>query len=476
MRRIGENMKFIDKDSIKFKIWSYFILFAAVIMIILWLLQTVFLNRFYESMKTNEIKKIGNSLIQAYGKEGFEDLLYTTSLSEGIVIQILDESGNLVYPLNLFDILRQPRLDSKLFSEFIINLFNSPDNHVVYYREDSRFNEPTLVYGAILENGSGSNYFLYINSILQPVDSTVSVLKNQLIIVTFASLAMALILSYLIATRLTKPIDEITDSAKSLAQGDYNVVFKKGDYSEINNLADTLNYATEELSKTEELRRDLIANVSHDLRTPLTLIKSYGEMIRDISGNNEIKRNSHIKTIIDEADRLSYLVNDMLDLSKAQSGLENLGMVSFDIKKTTEDILNRFRLFKDKHGYSFEINSMGETKVLGDESKIQQVIYNLISNAVNYSTDTKEIIINIKDEGDRVLFEVKDKGIGIAEEELDSIWDRYYKVGKAHKRPISGSGIGLSIVKSILLAHKAEYGVKSTLGEGSTFYFKLRKA
>ena len=469
-------MKYLDKQSIKFKIWTYFILFAAVIMITLWLLQTVFLNQFYESMKTNEIKKIGNSISQQYGKEGFEDLLYTTSLSEGIVIQILDESGNLVYPLNLFDILRQPRLESKLFSEFLINLFNSEDNHVIYYRDDSRFSEPTLVYGSVLENPSGSNYFLYINSILQPVDSTVNVLQKQLIIVTFISLAMALILSYVIATRLTKPIDEITHSAKSLAQGDYNVVFKKGDYSEINNLADTLNYATEELSKTEGLRRDLIANVSHDLRTPLTLIKSYGEMIRDISGNNEVKRNSHIKTIIDEADRLSLLVNDMLDLSKAQSGLENLGMISFDIKKTTEDILTRFRLFKYKYGYSFDIHSIGESKVCGDESKIQQVIYNLVSNAVNYSTDTKEITINIIDEGNTVLFEVKDKGMGIPDEQLASIWDRYYKVGKSHKRANSGSGIGLSIVKSILVAHKAEYGVESTLGEGSTFYFKLKKS
>ncbi len=466
----------VDKESIKFKLWTYFIAFLALIMILLWLLQTVFLNQFYESMKTREIKNIGNLLVEQYGKEGFEDLLYTTSIREGIVIQILDQDGNLVYPLNIINILRQPRLDYKLFSEFIINLFNSEDNYAIYYREDSRFREPTLVYGAILENEGGSNYFLYINSILQPVDSTVSILRKQLIIVTMISLGIGLILSYIIATRLTKPIEEITKSAKSLAQGDYNVVFKKGDYTEINNLADTLNYATNELSRTEELRRDLIANVSHDLRTPLTLIKSYGEMIRDISGNNETKRNYHIKTIIDEADRLTFLVNDMLDLSKAQSGLENLGIISFDINKTTEDILTRFKFFEDKYGYSFILNSTGETKVLGDESKIQQVIYNLISNAVNYSTDVKEIIINIRDNGDNILFEVVDKGIGIPEEELDNIWDRYYKVGKSHKRNISGSGIGLSIVKSILLAHKAEYGVKSKVGEGSTFYFKLRKS
>lgn len=468
-------MKLLDKKSLKFKLWSYFIIFASIIMIILWLLQIVFLNRFYESMKTNEIKKIGNSLVLEYGKDGFEDLLYTTSLREGIAIHILDQDGRLVYPLNLIDMLRQPRLDSTLFSEFLLNLFSSNQNYVIYTREDARFREPTLIFGAILENGDSSNYFLYINSILQPIDSTVSVLKNQLIIVTSISLFLGMALSYIIATKLTKPIERITDSASELAQGDYNIVFQKGDYTEIDNLADTLNYATKELSKTDELRRDLIANVSHDLRTPLTVIKSYGEMIRDLSGNNEAKRNSHIQTIIDESDRLSNMVNEILDLSKAQSGLDNLGLINFDLKKTTDEVLTRFKYFEDNLGFKFILNSSGETLARGDETKIQQVIYNLISNAVNYSVDNKEIIINIKGEADGVFLEVIDHGIGIKEEELDSIWDRYYKVGKNHKRSSAGSGIGLSIVKAILVAHKAEYGVESQYGLGSRFYYKLRK-
>jgi signal transduction histidine kinase len=427
-------------------------------------------------MKINEIKNIGNTLVAQYGKEGFEDLLYSTSRNEGIIIQILDQDGSLIYPLNnIIDILRQPKLEYKLFAEFLINLYNSNDNYVIYHREDTRLGSPTLIYGAILENPLGSNYFLYINSVLEPVDSTVSVLKNQLIIVTLMSLGLALALSYFIATKLTKPIERITEAAESLAQGDYTVEFEKGYYTEIDNLADTLNYATKELSKTEELRRDLIANVSHDLRTPLTLIKSYGEMIRDISGNNEEKRNKHIKTIIDEADRLSGMVNDILDLSKAQTGLDKMDFKRFDILKTTEEILKRFQYFVDNQGFRFYLNFKGKTIVKGEEMKIQQVIYNLISNAVNYSTDKKEIIINIIEEADVVNFEVIDKGIGIPEDQLDSIWDRYYKVGKAHKRSTVGSGIGLSIVKSILLAHKAQFGVESKVGEGSKFYFKLRK-
>lgn len=468
-------IRYADKKSLRFKLWTYFIIFAASIMIILWMLQIVLLNSYYETMKTNEIRRIGNSLVTEYGKEGFEDLLYTTSINEGIAIQILDQNGSLVYPLNFFDILSQPRLDYKLFAEFLTNLYKSNDDYVIYYRQDRRLQYPVIVYGAILDNSQGNNYFLYINSVLQPVESTVSVLKNQLMMVTFISLCLAMVLSYIIATKLTKPIVRITKSAEDLAQGNYNIEFEKGYYTEIDNLADTLNYATKELSKTEELRRDLIANVSHDLRTPLTLIKSYGEMIRDISGNNEEKRNYHIKTIIDEADRLSAMVNDILDLSKAQTGLDNLEIRSFDIKETTIGVLKRFSYFADNQGFKFTLNSKGSTNVIGEEKKIEQVIYNLISNAVNFSNEEKDIVINILDEEDKVLLEVVDKGIGIPKDELGTIWDRYYKVGKAHQRAAVGSGIGLSIVKSILLAHKAEYGVESEVGKGSKFYFKLKK-
>lgn len=468
-------IKYIDKKSLKFKLWAYFVIFAATIMLLLWLLQIVFLNSYYETMKTNEIKRIGNSLVLEYGKEGFEDLLYTTSLSEGIVIQILDEKGSLVYPLNILDMIRQPRLEFTTFATFLNNLYQSPNNYVVYPREDVRFRNPTLVYGAILENNEGSNYFLYINSILQPVDSTANVLQNQLIIVTFISLILSFGLSFIIAAKLTKPIEDITKSATGLAHGNYNVEFSKGDYTEIDNLADTLNYATIELSKTEQLRRDLIANVSHDLRTPLAIIKSYGEMIRDISGNNEEKRNYHIKTIIDEADRLSGLVNDILDLSKAQSGLTSIEFNCFDINNITKDIIKRFGFFTENEGVQFNVNTTGATVVYGDENQIEQVIYNLISNGINYSGEDKSIAINIIDEGESINYQVIDKGEGIPEDEIGSIWDRYYKVGKLHKRAATGSGIGLSIVKAILVAHNAEYGVESQVGEGSKFYFKLKK-
>jgi Signal transduction histidine kinase len=145
-------------------------------------------------------------------------------------------------------------------------LYLSKNNYVAYVVEDERLNESTIVYGAILENEEGSNYFLYINAMLQPVDSTTKVLKNQLIIVTFIALILSFGLSLIISRKLSRPIEKITDLSKELALGNYDIEFDKGEYTEISNLANTLNIATKELSKSEELRRDFLANVTHDLK------------------------------------------------------------------------------------------------------------------------------------------------------------------------------------------------------------------
>lgn len=427
-------------------------------------------------MKTNEVQEIGNQLVEEYGSDDFVETLNTTSLQEGMAIHILDEQGNLLYPIeNIFDIINQQRLDFESFATFLNNLYESENNYIVYTRDDPRFANPTLIYGAILENQARNNYFLYINSVLEPVDSTANVLQNQLIIVTIISLILSIGISYIISRRIIKPIVDITDSASKLGKEVLDLNFIKGDYTEIDNLADTLNSTSEELLKTQELRRDLIANVSHDFKTPLTVIKSYGEMIRDISGDNKDKRNKHVDIILEETGKLSNLVNDMLDLSKMEAGLYELNIERFDLEELTERALERFAYFVDKEDYSFNISSMDKPIVKGDKEKIEQVIYNLISNAINYSKEYKEIDINIIEENDSIIYEVIDKGLGISAHEIDSIWDRYYRVGKDHERTTVGTGIGLSIVKTILESHKSHFGVNSKLGQGSIFYFTLER-
>lgn len=472
MNKLG---KWLDNKSLKFKLWIYFIIFTAIIMTILWLLQIVFLNTYYKSMKTKEIKKIGNALVTEYGKDDFEDIIYSTSFKRGIIIQIINKNGELVLPSNGFGEPRPPRTDPMETTMFIQKLLNSEDGKVLYTVDNFKLRSPTVVYGAILSGDNNENLYLYINGLLDPIDSTTSVLKNQLIIVTILSSLLAVGLSFIIASKVAKPITKVTDAASILAKGDYNVIFEGGDYTEINQLADTLNYATKELSKTEELRRDFIANVSHDLKTPLTLIKSYAELIRDISGDKPEKRNSHVKVIIDESDRLTELVNDILNLSKLQSEITQLEFSKFDLGKITESILKKFQVLTECDGYTFNFNCDKDTVVIGDEKKIEQAIYNLISNSVYYTGYDKLVTINVKSLGEYVQFEVEDTGQGIPEEEIDHIWDRYYQSGKTHRRAVIGTGLGLSIVKSILSAHDAKFGIDSTIGKGSKFWFQLKK-
>ncbi len=203
------------------------------------------------------------------------------------------------------------------------------------------------------------------------------------------------------------------------------------------------------------------------------MIKSYAEMIKDISGNNPQKRDEHLQVIIDEADRLNGLVNDLLTISRMQSGKMTLHRHDFNITEAAQMILNTYRIMEEEEGYTFHLNAPANFIVNGDEDKIKQVISNLFTNAIKFCGEDKTVVITLKKRGRFVVCRVEDHGVGIAAEELDHVWDRYYKASSNMVRATEGSGLGLSIVKEILTLHKVNYGVESTLGSGTTFWFEL---
>lgn len=467
--------KLVNRRSLKFQLWAYFGAFALFIMVIIWLLQIFFLNTYYENMKAHEIEKLGRELIAEYGSDTFEDYAAQLSYKNGIIVQIFDENGTMLFPNETMPGGMPPMHSSpREFHTFLEEVEKS--NHldgVTYTVDSERFKTHMVIFGAKLQNAEGGTEYLYINSPLAPIGATTQVLQNQLVIVIILSLVISFILSYFIATQIAKPIISITKSANILGKGDYNVKFQSGSYSEINQLADVLNHTTQELSKTDSLRRDLIANVSHDLRTPLTIIKSYAEMIRDISGNNPEKRATHTQVIIDETDRLSALVTDILDLSKIEAGTTKLECSRFSLSLAVQDILYRFHLLVEKEGYVFDVHLEEDTFVYADENRIEQVLYNLISNAVNYTGADKTVTITTQHVDDHVTCTVSDTGKGISKEEIPKIWQRYYKSSERGHRTSHGTGIGLSIVQGILNQHHADYGVESEKGHGASFWFSL---
>ena len=335
-----------------------------------------------------------------------------------------------------------------------------------------RFGNKTLIYGIRLDK----EVYAFVSASLEPLDATTKILASQLIFVTIGVLILSFIVGYVISKKISKPIIKINDATKRMAKGEYDAVFETGEnIKELNELADTLNQTSNELAKTDELRRDLLANVSHDLKTPLTMIRAYAEMVRDLTYQDEVKRTENLNVIIDETDRLNLLVNDILELSKMQSNIETLEIETFDITKMVNTIVSRFQILTETENYKFIIKGKKSKFVKGDPKKVEQVIYNLIGNAISYTGKDKKITIEIKELENVVRVNISDTGSGIEPEELDKIWDKYYKSDKKHKRNTYGTGIGLSIVKQVLESHHAKYGVISKIGKGTTFYFELEK-
>lgn len=336
----------------------------------------------------------------------------------------------------------------------------------------------SIMYAKITQDKNGNEYLILLNTIITPLISVKRSLSAIFATVGVIMVLLALIISIALSSYVVEPITKIGDGAKLLAKGNYNVRFDENSYSEIAQLAQTLNYAASELSSVERVRRELMANVSHDLRTPLTLISGYAEMMKDFP--NEDNRDN-LQVIIDEANHMILLVNDMADVSKYNAGVQKLQLAEIDFTEKIADTAARIKILNyDEYDIVFEPT---ENVILtGDELKLTQVLYNLINNAITHTGDDKKVIITqeITEVSHRkyVKIAVTDSGDGISEEDAKTIWNRYYKMDKTYKRAHNGSGLGLNIVKSILELHHAEYGVVSReqmpLGKGCTFWFKIQ--
>lgn len=482
----------LEKMSIKYKLFLYLAVFAAAILLMLWFFQTIFLDDFYKQIKISDIKSSAETIEKNINNDNLNELLDSISEQSQTFIRIILEDGTNVYSsdaapnsiihrlpgVELYNLYQKAVQNGGTLLEFRTG--GQPGQRTETLRSIEgimpkgfdRIDE-SMIYIKVVDSGDGLKAVIMLNSTITPVNATVDTLRVQLEYVTVITILLAVGMAIYISKKISKPIIKINNSAKELAKGNYDTAFEGRGYLEIAELNDTLNYAAKELSKVEGLRRELIANISHDLRTPLTMITGYGEIMRDLPGENTPE---NIQVIIDEARRLTTLVNDVLDISKLQSGTQTLSIENFNLTESIEEILLRYNKLTEQQGYRFEFIKDGEVWVKADPVKISQVIYNLINNAITYTGQDKLITIVQNMNNQVVRVEIIDTGEGIDQELLPLIWDRYYKVDKAHKRAAIGTGLGLSIVKTILDMHGAEYGVISKNGEGSTFWFELKQS
>lgn len=471
---------------LRYKLSVYFMSFSLLMLGCLWFFQIVFLEASYTYIKQEQVTLCANEITGKFLKgNATVEAIDEISRSNEMSVYIYDASNEILMPrysseynnpVGLFDIEMNNvysyyRLATENGGVYINdepvggNFSNSPFGGAV-----GRYNKGrNLIYAEIL-NVEDTKCFVVVSAMITPVSSVVETLRYQLTIVTMVFIVMSVILALIVANHISKPLVTLNTSVKELARQNYNVEFNGKGYLEVKELSDTLNYTRDELVKVEKLRQELIANISHDLRTPLTMITGYGEVMRDLPGENTPE---NVQVIIDEANRLTSLVNDMLDLSKLQSGNMTLQREDYSLTESIEDIFNRYTKLKQQDGYDIRFVADKNVIVNADKIKMGQVIYNFINNAINHCGEDKAVIVTQKVHLGKVRIEVTDHGEGIPADKLEYIWDRYYKVDKDHKRGVIGTGLGLSIVKKILDMHSARYGVKSKLGHGSTFWFEL---
>ena len=455
------------KNKLATKIFMYLAIFSLFILVFLFFFQVIFIDTFYEWTKTRTIKNLSKDILVTEKDTSLYDKLDRVSYKENVCIELTNSNGENLYSSNG----NNCRLRSKTIKR---NFINSNKESKTYNLVNNFTREKSIMSATKLSN----NLYIFISTSLIPLDSTINIIEQQLIVVSIVVLLLSIVVAYFISKRLSDPITKISKAAKLISKGKLKTKFETtSDIKELVDLTNALNDMKDELSKTEELQKDLMANVSHDLKTPLTMIKAYAELILDININDKEKCTNNLNIIIEEVNRLNELVNDILALTKVENDLDKLDISSFDLIKLIEKIVKQHNIYVIKDGYSIEFihDNIKELMIDADKKKIEQVIYNLLNNALNYTGEDKKVIIKVEDDDKNYTIMVIDSGKGIDKKEIDHIFDRYYRSKKNHKRYVYGTGLGLSIVKNILLLHNFDYGVTSKKNKGTTFYFKIKK-
>ncbi|MBO5339221.1 MAG: HAMP domain-containing protein [Clostridia bacterium] len=459
-------------------IWQIFIgMLALTLMFIVltWVFQLSFLNLIFKNVKENAVDRatelVLENLDHADFKEHIDILAEKQDVSiaifkftnDGEIIDIHSQEGSSITTMEGNEALLQSWFKSAYEAEGYEHITTEDSGkELVCVKLSSKQlagdNEPMW-------------YMLILNTTISPPSGTVMAVRAMHTVLSIIFIVFAVVVAYFLSKSISKPVEKMSKKAKNLSLYDYEVTFDEKGPKEICELGEALNSATAELKNLSVTQKELIANISHDLRTPLTMISGYSEVMRDFPDERSPE---NMQVIIDETARLNSLVNDLLTVSKLQSGTQVMDLKTISLTNAVSATVKRYEKLLEHKEYKIKLESDCEVFIVADETRLLQVVYNLINNAINYTGDDKTVTVKQTLDGDVVRISVIDTGEGISEENLPLIWDRYYKIDKVHKRAILGTGLGLSIVKNILLLHGSRFGVSSEVGKGSTFWFEFK--
>lgn len=488
------------KHSIRRR-WTLIIVFMiAAALFACWLINNTFLENYYirEKQKNVENAYYEIEACLTSGLSEDEVLVQLGKMSERYVINylVVDSQASAVYTQNkdyemLLTILNQYVYGRRgNHDEILKELNNNTNFYRVFINKDDRFNTNYLELWGYFQKG---DYYLVIRSPIESIQESVALSNRFFAYVSVAVIAISCVVMWLVTRRFTKPILELAQLSEKMSNLDFDAKYTRHDKDEIGVLGNSMNMLSERLEKTiselksannelqkdieqkiqiDEMRKDFLANVSHELKTPIALIQGYAEGLHESINDDAESRDFYCEVIMDEAEKMSRMVKRMLDLNQIEFGQNQMQIERFDIVQMIKSVVNASEIKIKQKDATVNFEAEGPIYVWGDEYQIEEVVTNYLSNALNHIDFARVITVTLEQRTDCVRVLVHNTGKQIPEEDISRIWIKFYKVDKARTREYGGNGIGLSIVKAVMDAHNKECGVYNT-DDGVTFWFEV---
>ena len=486
----------MKKHSLTRQITSIVSILVAGAILLCWVLNTTLLPRYYMHNKKHVLMENYETISNASEQDKLESDEFTVTFDNlcsngNIMTLILQPDGKVLRSsVNDLDALRGELWNVLLHTDDMEVLYSN-DQYQLLRKNDTRLDSEYLVLVGVLENGD----MILMRTAVESIRESAAISNRFLLFVGAAAIVSSLLVAFFTTRHITKPLQQLTDISKRMVDLDFNAKYEsnRSNSYEVEELGNHINRLSENLERTiselktanvelqddiekkiqiDEMRKEFLSNVSHELKTPLALIQGYAEGLQECINDDAESREFYCDVIIDEADKMNRMVKKLLTLNQLEFGNDQVVMERFDMTELVRGVANSTKILMEQKGIRLELDNLEEAWVWGDEFKVEEVITNYMSNAINHADGGKVIRVFYTRFEDKLRVSVFNTGQPIPEDDIDKIWVKFYKVDKARSREYGGSGIGLSIVKAIMDSFHQQCGVINH-EEGVEFWMEL---
>ena len=486
----------MKKHSLTRQITSIVSLLVAGAILLCWVLNTTLLPRYYMHNKKEVLMENYQTISNASAQNELESdefaVTFDNLCSNGNIMALILQQYRKVLrsSVNDLDALRTEFWDVLLHGDKMEVLYSNKQYQLLK-KTDTRLDSEYLVLVGVLENGD----MVLMRTAVESIRESAAISNRFLLFAGAAAIVASILVAFFTTRHITKPLQQLTDISKRMVDLDFNAKYESDQSNsyEVEELGNHINRLSENLERTiselktanvelqddiekkiqiDEMRKEFLSNVSHELKTPLALIQGYAEGLQECINDDAESREFYCEVIIDEADKMNRMVKKLLTLNQLEFGNDQVIMERFDMTELIRGVANSTKILMEQKGIRLELENSEEAWVWGDEFKVEEVITNYMSNAINHADGEKLIRVFYTRSEDKLRVSVFNTGQPIPEEDIEKIWVKFYKVDKARTREYGGSGIGLSIVKAIMDSFHQRCGVINH-EDGVEFWMEL---